>query len=184
MPFRATPARVAARHPGTTTRVVTGTDRTATASHPTPSPTPTRSAGSARVPASPDAALRVREWVCDELLRAGWPASCRADATLAVDEAVQNAVEHGSLPDAEIHVALVIDGGLAEVRVRDRGRPGAAPPTGRPSAPGDDEIRGRGRLIMANLADVDWQPVDGGGTEVRLHIWADDDGLAAGDAAP
>jgi anti-sigma regulatory factor (Ser/Thr protein kinase) len=153
--------------------VVTLTDRTATASHPTPGTTPTRSAASVRVTASPDAALRVREWVCDELRRADWPPSCRADAALAVDEAVQNAVEHGSVPDAEIHVDLAVEDGVAEIRVRDRGRPGASPPTGRPSAPSDDEIRGRGRLIMANLADVDWQPADGGGTEVRLNICAD-----------
>ena len=174
MPFHATPIRVVVQRPGSTNSDVTRTDRTTTASHPTPGTTPIRSNGRVRVTASPDAALRVREWVCDELRRADWPAGCRADAALAVDEAVQNAVEHGSVPDAEIHVDLTVDGGVAEIRVRDGGRPGAAPPTGRPSAPGDDEIRGRGRLIMANLADVAWQPVDGGGTEVRLNICAED----------
>ncbi|HTI33950.1 MAG TPA: ATP-binding protein [Miltoncostaea sp.] len=160
---------------------MTRTDRTTEASHPTHGSTATRSTGSVRLAASPDAAPRVREWVCAELRRADWPASCRADAALAVDEAVQNAVEHGSEPDAEIRVALAVEGDVARIRVRDRGRPGAAPPTGPLVAPGDDAIRGRGRLIMANLADVDWQPADGGGTEVRLHICAD--ASAPGDAS-
>jgi anti-sigma regulatory factor (Ser/Thr protein kinase) len=170
MPFHATDARVAARLTGTTSSVVHRTDRTITPSHPTPGMIPTRSTGSARVSASPDAALRVREWVCDELRRAGWPAGCRADAALAVDEAVQNAVEHGSVPDADILVDLAVEGDLADIRVRDRGRPGAEPPTGAPTLPGDHSVRGRGRLIMSNLADVDWRPADGGGTEVRLQF--------------
>ena len=97
-----------------------------------------------------------------------------------MDEAVQNAVEHGSVPEAEIRIDLCVDDDVVAVRVRDRGRPGASPPTGQPSAPGDRSIRGRGRLIMANLADVDWRAARGGGTEVLLHFCADDD---AGGAA-
>ncbi|HMN99033.1 MAG TPA: ATP-binding protein [Miltoncostaeaceae bacterium] len=128
-----------------------------------------------RVAASPDAALRVREWVFAELRDARWPEPCLQDVALAVDEAVQNAVEHGSEPDAEIRVDLRVGDDAAEVRVRDRGRPGAAPPTGPPSAPGDHSVRGRGRLIMSNLADVVWRPAGGGGTEVRLRFRPDDD---------
>ena len=116
---------------------------------------PPRSTLTSRVPASPDAALRAREWIFAQLRDVGWT--------------------HGSEPDAEIRVDLQVDDGVADVRVRDRGRPGAAPPTGVPSPPGDHSIRGRGRVIMSNLADVDWRPAAGGGTEVRLHFCADDD---------
>ena len=147
---------------------------------PTRSTCPAHSARTSRVPASPDAALRAREWVFAELCDAGWPDAGLQDVALAVDEAVQNAVEHGSVPEAEIRIDLCVDDDVADVRVRDRGRPGASPPTGQPSAPGDRSIRGRGRLIMANLADVDWRAARGGGTEVLLHFCADDD---AGGAA-
>ncbi|MGE0028160.1 MAG: ATP-binding protein [Thermoleophilia bacterium] len=133
---------------------------------------PTRTS---HVPASPGAALRAREWVVAELGEAEWPEPRLQDVALAVDEAVQNAVEHGSEPDAEIRIDLRVGQDAAEVRVSDRGRPGTAPPTGDPCAPGDDSIRGRGRLIMSNLADVDWRPVDGGGTEVRLQFCPDED---------
>ncbi len=140
---------------------------------------PTRTAEqtrSSRVPASPDAALRAREWVFAELRDAEWPEPGLQDVALAVDEAVQNAVEHGSVPDAEIRIELRVGGDAAEVRVRDRGRPGARPPSGVPADPGERSIRGRGRLIMSNLADVDWRPAAGGGTEVRLQFCADDAG--------
>ena len=168
---------MATRHPGTTFLVVTRT-HARTIDPPT---RPTRSTRTSRVPASPDAALRAREWIFAQLRGAGWTESSLQDVALAVDEAVQNAVEHGSEPDAEIRVDLRIDDGAADVRVRDRGRPGAAPPTGDPSPPGDHAIRGRGRVIMSNLADVDWRPAEGGGTEVHLHFCADDD--AEGSAA-
>ena len=131
------------------------------------------------MPASPDAALNAREWIFHQLREAGWPDAGLPDVALAVDEAVQNAVEHGSVPDAEIRIDLAIRGDLAEVRVRDRGRPGAVAPTDEPRAPGERAIRGRGRLIMSNLADVDWRPADGGGTAVRLQFCA-----AGGDPPP
>ncbi len=143
--------------------------------------TPTRPARPTRtscVPASPEATLRAREWVFSELRDAEWPEPCLQDVALAVDEAVQNAVEHGSEPEAEIRIDLRLGAVGAEVRVRDRGRPGAEPPTGAPCAPGDDSIRGRGRLIMSNLADVDWRPAAGGGTEVRLRFSPEDDAEA------
>ena len=141
-----------------------------TPTRPTRSPRSTRTS---RVPASPDAALFAREWIFHQLRETGWSEGCLQDVALAVDEAVQNAVEHGSEPDGEIRIDLTMRGDAAEVCVRDRGRPGAVPPTGEPCAPGEHSIRGRGRLIMSNLADVDWRPADGGGTEVRLHFCAD-----------
>jgi anti-sigma regulatory factor (Ser/Thr protein kinase) len=118
--------------------------------------------------------FRAREWVFAELREAEWPESCVHDVALAVDEAVQNAVEHGSVPDGEIRIDLCVADDAAEVRVRDRGRPGATPPTGAPRSPDEHAIRGRGRLIMSHLADVDWRPAAGGGTEVCLHFCAED----------
>ena len=173
MPFHATERWVTGRHPGSTSVDVTRTGNSITT--PTRPTRSSRSTSTSRVPASPDAALCAREWIFHQLREAGWPEACLQDVALAVDEAVQNAVEHGSEPDAEIRIDLAIRGDGAEVRVRDRGRPGAASPTGEPCSPGEHAIRGRGRLIMSNLADVDWRPADGGGTEVRLHFFADDD---------
>jgi anti-sigma regulatory factor (Ser/Thr protein kinase) len=146
-------------------------------------PASTCSSRTSRVPASPEAAFRAREWVFAELREADWPEPCVHDVALAVDEAVQNAVEHGSVPDAEIRIDLCVADDGAEVRVRDRGRPGATPPTGAPRVPDERAVRGRGRVIMSNLADVDWRPADGGGTEVRLHFDAGDDAedASAGD---
>jgi anti-sigma regulatory factor (Ser/Thr protein kinase) len=185
MPFHATEQRVAARHSGSTPPDVTLTgNSTITPTRPARS---SRSTRTSRVAASPDAALCAREWIFAQLREAGWRDSALADVALAVDEAVQNAVEHGSMPDAEIRIDLTVRGDVAEVRVRDRGRPGAVSPTDEPRPPGEHSIRGRGRLIMSNLADVDWRPADGGGTEVRLHFCADDDpdlqGPAEGGAA-
>jgi anti-sigma regulatory factor (Ser/Thr protein kinase) len=136
---------------------------------------------STRVPAAPDAALRARDWIFAQLREAGWGPDALRDVALAVDEAVQNAVEHGSEPDADIRLEICVDDDEAVVRVRDRGRPGVPVPTGEPEAPDPRSIRGRGRLIMANLAAVDWRPADGGGTEVRLRFCCD--GLAEDAAA-
>lgn len=138
---------------------------------------PTRPVSSSRttcVSAAPDAALRAREWIFGQLREAGWGPDALQDVALAVDEAVQNAVEHGSEPDADIRLEVCVDDDEAVVHVRDRGRPGVPVPTGEPEPPDARSIRGRGRLIMSNLASVDWRPADGGGTEVRLHFCCDD----------
>jgi anti-sigma regulatory factor (Ser/Thr protein kinase) len=104
---------------------------------------------------------------------AGWPDEVRDDVTLAVDEALQNAVEHGSAPTAPVEVELVLRRDAAEVTVRDRGLPDMAPPVASPSPPQDTSVRGRGRLIIASLADeAEWRP-SGEGTEVRLRFRRD-----------
>jgi anti-sigma regulatory factor (Ser/Thr protein kinase) len=105
------------------------------------------------------------------LRRAGWPPSARADAALAVDEAVQNAVEHGSLPRAPVQVRIEADPERARVVVTDRGRPGAATPEGPPRAPDVHDVRGRGRIIMRALADeARWRSGPGAGTRVELEF--------------
>ena len=137
---------------------------------------------STRVPAAPDAAMQARDWIFAQLREAGWGPDALHDVALAVDEAVQNAVEHGSEPDADIRLEVCVEDDQAVVHVRDRGRAGVPVPTGQPEAPDPRSIRGRGRLIMSNLAAVDWRPADGGGTEVRLHFCCDgpaEDGAAA-----
>ena len=134
-----------------------------------------RSTRRTRVPATPDAAMRARDWIFAQLRDAGWGPDALQDVALAVDEAVQNAVEHGSEPESDIRVALTVGEDAAQVRVRDGGRPGVPVPTGDPAPPGPHAIRGRGRLIMSNLADVDWRPADGGGTEVCLQFTCDEE---------
>ncbi len=126
----------------------------------------------ARLAATPEAALVAREWVAEALTDAGWPRDASDDVALAVDEAVQNAVEHGSEPFAPLEVEVAIDDRGARVLVCDRGRPEAQVPRGAPRTPGPRSIRGRGRAIMAALADdADWRPCDGG-TQVRLRFRA------------
>jgi serine/threonine-protein kinase RsbW len=121
-----------------------------------------------RVPATPAGARRVVERIGDDLGRAGWSGGDRHDVVLAVDEAVQNAVEHGSVPEEPVEVRVEADGRRARVVIADRGRPGRRTPVGDPSPPDISDVRGRGRVIMAALADeVSWRPRDEG-TEVEL----------------
>lgn len=124
------------------------------------------------VPATGMAPRRLMRWVRTRLERAGWSPSERLDVELAVCEAVQNAVEHGSAPDALIDVGLEVEPRSARIVVRDRGRPDGPAAAGPPAEPGPHEVRGRGRVIMAALADdARWEERDGG-TEVRLLFTA------------
>lgn len=129
----------------------------------------------AQLEATPDAALRAREWVCESLGRAGWDQKDLGDVALVVDEAVQNAVEHGSEPAAPVEVRIDADHREARVVIRDLGRPGAVPPLTEPLPVPASSIRGRGRSIIAALAEeADWS-ARGGGTEVRVRFIAADD---------
>lgn len=120
------------------------------------------------LPAGPAAARTAVRRVRAALREAGWPAPVRADVALAVDEAVQNAVEHGSTPDRDVEVVIEADPRTARIVVADEGRPDARTPDGPPRPPDVDDVRGRGRVIMAALADdVRWRR-RGRGTEVHL----------------
>lgn len=133
------------------------------------------------VPASPPATRLLVEWVASGLELAGWPRAARSDVVLAVDEAVQNAVEHGSEPEAPVVVELDADHARARVTVRDLGRRGCPTPVGVPVAPSPHSIRGRGRVIMVALADdARWHDCDDG-TEVALRFTC---GGAAPEARP
>ncbi len=132
--------------------------------------TPQADRTAVRLPATPEAPTHARELVAGALRDAGWSRDDVAGAALAVDEAVQNAIEHGSVPRAPVEVVVDVDEEGAEIVVRDRGRPGASVPAGPPRRPGPSSVRGRGRAIMRDLADeVDWRDRDGG-TEVRLRL--------------
>jgi anti-sigma regulatory factor (Ser/Thr protein kinase) len=121
-----------------------------------------------------------RDAVRDALRLAGWGAEGVELAVLAVDEALANAIEHGSLPGApvEVRIAVAPDGATAEVRVTDRGRPGARPPRGIPPPPPPTSDHGRGLIIMGALADELEIRRAGRGTRLRLRFARP----AAGDA--
>jgi serine/threonine-protein kinase RsbW len=126
-----------------------------------------------RVPATPAGARCLVQRVHAALTRAGWSGAPRADVMLAVDEAVQNAVEHGSQPEAPVEARIEVGPRRARVVIADRGRPGRDTPRGEPTAPAVSAVRGRGRVIMAALADrVTWRSRDGG-TEVELIFGRD-----------
>ena len=91
---------------------------------------------------------------------------------LAVCEALTNAIEHGSVPGERVEIEIAAAADHAEIRVTDRGRPGAACPLGVPAPPPTAAERGRGLIIMGALADALEIGRVGRGTEVRLRFAA------------
>ncbi len=76
---------------------------------------------------------------------------------LVLDEAVSNAIRHGSLGGEPVKVAVAIDGGWVDIRVSDRGPTQRLPRL--PSAPPRTlATGGRGLWLISQLAD-----------DVRLH---------------
>ena len=121
-----------------------------------------------RLPADPASLAPVRHLLADAIERRGWGRDDIWRVVLAVQEALVNAVEHGSVEGAPIEVRLSVGRDRACVRLRDRGRPGVPSPCGPAVAPPAAQTHGRGRLIMASLADaVDSRPA-GSGTRVEL----------------
>lgn len=112
----------------------------------------------------------VRDAVGALLGREGWSPNERGRVLLAVNEALANAIEHGSLPDTDVTVELQVSAGAAEIRVSDRGRPGVPVPTCRHPAPPPSSTRGRGLVIMRTLADHIELHDRHGGTEARLSF--------------
>jgi anti-sigma regulatory factor (Ser/Thr protein kinase) len=89
------------------------------------------------------------------------------DVLLVLDEAVSNAIRHGSRAGEPIEVAVKVDDGWIDIRVRDRG---PAPDLPRlPSAPpGMLATGGRGLWLIAQLVDEVWLRRAGEGT----MLWA------------
>jgi anti-sigma regulatory factor (Ser/Thr protein kinase) len=123
-----------------------------------------------RVAAELPALGLVRSALDDMLARAGWGGDEADRVLLAAGEALANAVEHGSVAGAQIEVWIATAPTQARVRIRDEGRPGEPHPTHEPVAPPLTSARGRGRLIMARLADRLEVGPAGAGTEVMLEF--------------
>ena len=121
-----------------------------------------------RFPADLKSLADARDAVRRTLRREGWGGEGAEFAVLAVCEALANAIEHGSMPDDPIDVEIAATAAHAEIRVTDRGRPGAARPVGIPAPPPPSAEHGRGLLIMSELADALEIRRAGHGTEVRL----------------
>ena len=120
------------------------------------------------LPAELDALARVRNRLAGELCRRMWSADRTWAVLLAVQEALANAVEHGSVPGATIEVVLAVGRRRGFVSVRDGGRPGGSLPMGAPRMPPAGETSGRGRMLMAMLADRCEVRPSGTGTTVDL----------------
>lgn len=113
-----------------------------------------------------------RDAVRRALGTAGWDVDGAELVVLAACEALTNAIEHGSVPGEPVEVLIDAAADHAEIRVTDRGRPGAARPLGIPAPPPPGAERGRGLIIMGALADaLEFGPA-GRGTEVRLRFAA------------
>jgi PAS domain S-box-containing protein len=113
-----------------------------------------------RVPGTPLALRVLRSTARGWLAAAGAPDGVAHDVLMAVNEAVQNAIEHGHrYRRTPVCVRLRRDGEAVVVTVRDAGR-------WRP--PRDDE-RGRGLPLMRGLVDGVDIRTDGHGTEIVLR---------------
>ncbi len=137
-----------------------------------PGPDPPRTGTLLRLAAEPAAVAAGRDAVREALQDAGWGEEGVELAVLAVDEALANAVDHGSLPGAPVEVSTTVaaGGAVAEVLVTDRGRPGARAPLGVPAPPPPSSDHGRGLIIMSALADELEVRRAGRGTRVRLRF--------------
>jgi serine/threonine-protein kinase RsbW len=125
-----------------------------------------------RFPADLGSLADGRDAVRRALRRERWDGEGAELVVLAVCEALTNAIEHGSVPGGPVEIEIAAAADHAEIRVTDRGRPGAACPLGVPAPPPLTAERGRGLIIMSALADALEIRRAGRGTEVRLRFAA------------
>lgn len=126
-----------------------------------------------RIPADLQAVAFVRCAIACVLDREDWPAESAGRVLLASNEALTNAIEHGSPTGGVVEVGLSVTPERADIRVLDEGVPGAAPPVCPASPPPATAERGRGLIIISRLADdFDVTPA-GTGTEVHVGFWRD-----------
>ena len=108
------------------------------------------------------------------LEREDWPAESAGRVMLASNEALTNAIEHGSRDGGLVEVELVVTYERADIRIVDEGIPGAAIPRLPSDPPPITAERGRGLIIISRLADdFDMAPV-GDGTQVRVGFLRDE----------
>ncbi len=124
-----------------------------------------------RVPAELSSLARVRSTLESALDRCAWPEGDTSRVMLAAGEAVCNAIEHGSVPTGTITVSIHSGEDGVTLVVTDEGDPG------RPArlnlgaeAPPSSSIRGRGMMIMRELADEIALERHGGGTRVAMFF--------------
>ena len=103
-----------------------------------------------RVPADLQAVAFVRSAIACLLEREDWPAESAGRVMLASNEALTNAIEHGSPDGGLVEVELVVTFERADIRIVDEGVPGAASPplpsdpppiTAEPGAAGTEDTR-------------------------------------------
>jgi anti-sigma regulatory factor (Ser/Thr protein kinase) len=121
-----------------------------------------------RIPADLASLPRVREILIDGLERQGWGREDVWRALLVAQEALVNAVEHGSTGGGRVEVRLAVGRSRARVWIRDGGRPGVPSPSAPVVTPPPSQAHGRGRLLMQVLADAFESRPAGSGTEVGL----------------
>jgi serine/threonine-protein kinase RsbW len=109
-----------------------------------------------------------RRFVDQAAAQAGFDAAAREEISLALTEAVSNAIRHGSPAGEADHVELRVrsEGARLVIIVRDHGTPFQPPPPSLPD-PASFADHGRGRFLMHQLMDevrYDWDD----GTVVRM----------------
>ncbi|MCB0882732.1 MAG: ATP-binding protein [Thermoleophilia bacterium] len=124
-----------------------------------------------RVEATLQSLARVREALEATLDRVDWPADDESRLMLAAGEAVCNAIEHGSVPAGHVDVAIDTDAGGLTLVVTDEGDPGRpARIDAHAAAPPHSSVRGRGIMIMRELADTLRIEPSGRGVRVTMRF--------------
>ncbi len=124
-----------------------------------------------RVAADLTSLAQVRAALDAALDGSDWPEEDSSRLMLAAGEAVCNAIEHGSVASGEVQVEIrTFDDGLSLV-VTDDGNPEQPPQLDLAAAPPPaHSVRGRGLMIMRELADEIIIEPHGRGTRVRLRF--------------
>jgi serine/threonine-protein kinase RsbW len=106
------------------------------------------------------------------------PPEVAQDLLLALDEAVSNAVRHGSAGGGPVEVAIDITDSWVEVRVLDRGPTPAIPhlPAGPPPL---SAVGGRGLWLIRELADEVRVEASGSGVLLAIRRYVGGDTPAA-----
>ena len=121
-----------------------------------------------RIPADFRVVAFVRCAFACALAREGWPAEGAGRVLLASTEALANAIEHGSPEGGRVEVELSITSERTGLRVVDEGRPGVPVPVYPATPPPVTSPRGRGLIIIRNLADDFELAACGEGTRLEV----------------